>query len=159
VWCLSGAFWTWHSWDGCEGIHDLDYRAPGEEFTRFLVEFCRGLPFWRMAPNFTAVRCEPPGLVTACLADPDRNTVAAYLCTPDTGGQVTGATVLFSLPAGRYRLEVRHPSSLGLLHQEEFDAEGIWRPVRRGLPPFTDDVLLSLCCVQGGRRVAMPGTG
>lgn len=25
----SGCFWTWHSWDGCEGINDTTYFASG----------------------------------------------------------------------------------------------------------------------------------
>ena len=28
LWCTAGCFWTWHSWDGCEGIDETDYVAP-----------------------------------------------------------------------------------------------------------------------------------
>jgi hypothetical protein len=44
LWNAHGAFWTWHSWEGCEGIDDAAYRGPGAEFNKPMSDFFQSLP-------------------------------------------------------------------------------------------------------------------
>jgi hypothetical protein len=151
LWCSAGCFWTWHSWDGCEGIDETDYKAPGEEFLRPMADFFRALPFWQLNPNYTALTVDDPSLVWATLAHPDRSTAVLYLCTRTTGQAVTGATALLRLPSGGYRITFQRPADLAVLGIQEHRSDGVQQVARITLPAFTDDIVVTLRSVQGFR--------
>ncbi len=151
LWCSAGCFWTWHSWDGCEGIDATDYKAPGEEFLRPMADFLRALPFWQLNPNYTALTVDDPSLVWATLAHPDRSTAVLYLCTRATGQAVTGATAQIRLPPGGYRITFQRPADLTVLSTREHRSEGLHQVDKIVLPAFTDDIIITLRSVQSFR--------
>lgn len=158
LWYAAGCFWTWHSWDGCEGINDRGYRAPGEEFLRPMVETFRTLPFWRMNPNQTVAVVSDPTLVQAALATAERDWVLVYCCTRDTGGAVSGTNMSFRLPTGAYRLSLLKPADGTLLETREWVSKGPGQEGKLVLPSFTDDLAVRIERTQPAGRTTVPGT-
>ncbi len=158
LWCASGAFWTWHSWDGCEGIDDADYRAPGEEFLKPMAEFFRSLPFWRLSPDHTALTIKNPKQVTAVLAEADRVTVAGYICAPVSGGQISGITAGLRLPDGKYQISFLRPADLSVIEVRTHASPGLRKEVPIELPAFTDDLAVKIERIQQNQRTVVPGT-
>jgi len=158
LWCTAGCFWTWHSWDGCEGIDDVNYWAPGAEFLRPMADFFKALPFWELHPNHTAMTADHPDLVWATLAHPDRSTCVMYLCTRPTGGRITGASVQTRLPNGNYRLTFQSPADLAVLGTFDFSSGGLGQVRSIPLPDFTDDLIVTARIATPARRTRMPGT-
>jgi len=142
LWCAAGGFWTYHSWEGCEGIDDPDYRGPGQEFMKPLADFFQALPFWTLEPNYTSLRLEDPALISAALADAARSTVVAYVCAPRTGASVAGAAASLRLPEGRYRLAFLAPANLAAIETRELRSPGTHEALPAPLPEFTDDLVL-----------------
>jgi hypothetical protein len=158
LWCAAGGFWTWHSWDGCEGINDPDYRAPGEEFLPALAEAFRAAPFWRMDPNFTACVVDDPELVQAALATPERDCVLAYVCARETGREVSETTCRVRLPNGRYRITLLRPADGSVIETREHASEGLGREAAIRLPGFTDDLAIRIERTRAEGRTAIRGT-
>ncbi len=158
LWCASGGFWTWHSWDGCEGIDDADYRAPGQEFLKPMAEFFRSLPFWRLEPNHTALTFRNRDLVAAVLAEADRATVVGYVCASDTGKRITGATAALRLPNGEYQVSFVSPSDLSIIETRTHSSRGLHDETSIELPAFTDDLVVMIKQVQRSRQSLIPGT-
>jgi hypothetical protein len=148
LWCTAGCFWTWHSWDGCEGIDERDYVAPGQEFMKPLADFFRALPFWQMNPNHTALRTGEPNVVWATLARPSRSISVTYLCTRTSGRTVKKASAQIRLPAGSYRLTFQRPADLAVIKTQEYRSRGLHLSERIGLPAFTDDLVVTVVRVQ-----------
>ncbi|MCU0916519.1 MAG: DUF4038 domain-containing protein [Planctomycetes bacterium] len=171
LWCAAGCFWTYHSWDGCEGIDDVSYRGPGAEFLKPMAEFFRALPFWELNPNYTALT---PGqvvptrgaaleaseldLVWATLAHPDRSVVAMYLGTRVTGQAVKGGTAQLRLPKGDYRITFQRPADLETLGTLDLSASGLGAVATIALPDFTDDLVVTVKRPQAAIRTRIPGT-
>jgi len=149
LWCTAGCFWTQHSWDGCEGIDEADYRAPGEEFLRPMADHFRALPFWKMNPNYTALTIDEPDLVWAALAQPDRSTVVLYVCTRTTGQAVGAIPADLRLPRAGYRITFQRPADLTILRTMDYQSNG--SAGRIMLPPFTDDLVATIRTGQGAR--------
>jgi hypothetical protein len=158
IWSAAGGFWTWHSWDGCEGINDLEYRAPGEEFLKPMADFFRAVPFWRMNPNFTVCVAEDPSLVQATLSTPGRDFVLAYFCTRESGCSVSGAKARLRLPNGRYRVRFHNPADGSVLESKEHTAGGLRTAEENAVPSFTDDVVVTLERTRTDERTVVPGT-
>jgi Protein of unknown function (DUF4038) len=144
LWCSAGCFWTWHSWDGCEGIDQTDYVAPGQEFCRPMADFFRGLPFWQMSPNYTALTIDRPDVAWATLAKPDRSVVVMYVCTRTTGQSLRTASAQARLPSGDYHVTFQRPADLGVIRTLEYHSPGLNQPDRIVLPGFTDDLIVTL---------------
>jgi hypothetical protein len=144
LWCSAGCLWTWHSWDGCEGIDQTDYAAPGQEFLRPMADFFRDLPLVAMSPNFTALTIEQPDIVWATLAKPDRSVVVMYLCTRTTGQIVRAASAQARLPAGNYRITFQRPADLVTIRTDEYRAGGLNQSDPIVLPGFTDDLIVTV---------------
>jgi hypothetical protein len=158
LWCAAGGFWTWHSWDGCEGINDLAYRAPGEEFLKPLAESFRALPFWQFAPNFTACMTDDKSLVQASLATADRSTVISYICTPETGREVKSSGISLRLPAGRYSLQFIRAADGTILASRSHESSGLGSAAKIAVPDFMDDLAVLLKRTQIGKGNRIPET-
>ncbi len=158
LWCAAGCFWTWHSWDGCEGIDDVSYRAPGAEFLRAMADYFKALPFWELSPNYTALTTNQPDLVWAALADPNRSTAILYVCTRTTGRQVTDASAQVRLPNGTYRLIFQNPADLSVLGTYDYTSGGLNQVETIPLPDFTDDLVVGIGTAKPIKRTRMPGT-
>jgi hypothetical protein len=144
LWCAAGCFWTWHSWDGCEGIDDVDYTAPGEQFVRPMMNFFRYLPFWQMSPNYTALTIDRPDVAWATLALPDRSLVVMYLCSRTTGQTISRASTQIRLPGGHYVITSQRPSDLAVLDTQEHRSGGLHQTASIVLPAFTDDLVVTI---------------
>ena len=158
LWCAAGCFWTWHSWDGCEGIDDVNYRAPGAESLRPMAEHFAALPFWNLSPNYTALTTSRPEIVWATLAVPDRSIAITYLCTRLTGQPVTGASLQVRLPNGNYRLTFQNPADLTVLGTQDYTSGGLNHVETILLPDFADDLIVTARIAKPAQRKRMPGT-
>jgi len=158
LWSAAGCFWTWHSWDGCEGIDEVDYQGPGAEFLRPMADFFRALPFWELSPNYTALTVDSPDLVWAALAHPDRSVVLMYLCTRTTGQTMKGRSAQLRLPNGNYRITFQKPSDLSILGTLDHSAGGLGRVDAIALPDFSDDLAVTIKPAQPAKRTRVPGT-
>jgi predicted amidohydrolase len=158
LWCAAGGFWTWHSWDGCEGIDEADYRAPGHQYLRPMAEFFRGLPFWTLEPNHTALTFDE-SLISAVLADPSRSLVIGYACAPLTGERREPGVARLRLPDGLYQVECLNPADLSILERREHHSPGLRETAALPLPAFADDLLVVIKRQQTAARSAIPGTG
>jgi hypothetical protein len=144
LWCSAGGFWTWHSWDGCEGIDDVNYAAPGQEFLKPMADFFRALPFGELCPNYTGLTTDQPGIVWATLARPDRSVVVMYLCTRTTGQVAEAVVAQVRLPAGSYRVTLQRPSDLAVVLTIDHRSGGPNQSDRLVLPDFTDDMVVTV---------------
>ncbi|HOX02105.1 MAG TPA: carbon-nitrogen hydrolase family protein [Verrucomicrobiota bacterium] len=158
LWYAAGCHWTWHSWDGCEGIDDPDYRAPGEEFLRPMAEAFRALPFWRMNPNETAAVVSNPALVQAALATAERDCALVYCCARETGQAVSSSSLALRLPDGIYRLTMLKPADGSTIETRSYGSKGLGQEGRIDLPPFVDDLAVRIDRIQTADRTAVPGT-
>lgn len=152
LWCSAGCFWTWHSWDGCEGIDEAGYTAPGQEFLKPMADFFRALPFWQLSPNYTALTIDQPAvslagqpdIVSATLARRDRSVVVMYLCTRTSGQVVRTASAQVRLPTGTYRISFQRPCDLGVIRTQDHQSGGLNQTDRIPLPGFTDDLVVTV---------------
>jgi CubicO group peptidase (beta-lactamase class C family) len=158
LWCSAGAFWTYHSWEGCEGIDDAKYRGPASEFNRPLADYFRSMEFWELNPNHTALQFANESLVTAVLASASRRLVSAYCCTPQTGRKISGAEASVRLPDGRYVVEFLRPADLELLGTCSIESRGVHKAVDLEIPAFTDDVVVRVRMDKVATATTMPGT-
>lgn len=131
LWCASGCYWTYHSWEGCEGIDDANYRGPGQEFLKPMADFFRELPFWKLSP--TAV--EAPGLVATALTD-SKDLWVVYVCTEESGRSKNDATLRIALPTGAFEAEFRRPSDGATVAKQPVNATEL------SLPTFEDDLVV-----------------
>ncbi len=160
----AGGYTTWHSWDGCEGIDDGSYAAPGEEFVGPFTRWWSGQTFWRLDPDFTTVQLAGNNphrdeLVPVTLAAASRELLLVYLFTRGEGRRLDDAQVLLRLPSGDYQVEYFDPATgvpLGgpvvhvARHLRDQD------PLH--LPAFTDDLALRIVRTVTRDQTAIPGT-
>jgi hypothetical protein len=158
LWCAAGCFWTWHSWDGCEGIDDASYQAPGAEFLKPMADYFKALPFWELNPNYTAMTLDQPDLVWTALAHADRSTVVLYACARTTGQTVAGASAQVRLPNGNYRITFQNPADLTILGTYDHIAGGLGQVARIPLPAFNDDLIVTAKRVETFKPTRIPGT-
>ncbi len=158
LWCSAGCFWTYHSWDGCEGIDEVSYKGPGAEFLKPMADFFRALPFWELSPNYTALTISQPDLVWTTLAHPDRSVVLLYVCTRTTGQTAKGCSAQLRLPNGNYRITFQKPSDLSTVGTLDRSAGGLGRVEAIALPDFTDDLVVTVKRTQPAKRTRIPGT-
>jgi hypothetical protein len=154
----AGCYWTHHSWDGCEGIDDAVYRAPGSEYLKPLADFWQSVPFWTLNPNHTALAVSMPGLISAALADSDRRLTIAYVCTPTSGAAVSAAEVAIRLPPGQYAVRYIRPADNKPVGRHELTSTGLNRPHTLTLPDFIDDLVIVVSRQKAGQRQPLPGT-
>lgn len=137
IWCAAGAYWSWHSWDGCEGIDEAEYQAPGAQFIEPLTRFFQSLPFYDLEPAVDLLAVSGEGIIHAALANEDRSLVVAYFCAEQTGRRVAKGGLRFNRPAGTYRLTWLNPSDLKIIATRNLkETEYL------SLPEFTDDLVL-----------------
>lgn len=158
IWYAAGCHWTWHSWEGCEGIDDAGYRGPGQEFMKPATDFFRGLPFWRMDPNFTVFNLKSPECFSVALAEPSRETNIVYLCTHETGKQIPATTAKIRLPDGIYQISFVEPATLQSVHTSELTSKGLRQLNDLAIPGFIDDLVLKIERIEDRKKTIMKGT-
>jgi hypothetical protein len=158
IWYAAGCHWTWHSWEGCEGIDDPGYKGPGQEFMLPVTTFFRSLPFWKMEPNFTVLQVKAPGMFAVTLAEPSRKTTIAYLCTDQTGMEVTGTSAKIRLPNGSYQISFIDPVTLKVLQADEIQSKNLGKLYDLQIPDFTDDLVVKIENTIHQERTIIKGT-
>lgn len=158
VWYSAGCHWTWHSWEGCEGIDDPDYRGPGQEYMKPVTDFFRKIPFWKMNPNFTVFQSDFPGIFPVTLTDPSRSVSVVYLCSRKTGHTVSGLPAKVRLPNGRYTITFINPADLQVIGTTELTSTSLGRTMDLEVPGFTDDMAVLIEMTEKQARTVIRGT-
>lgn len=160
----AGGYTTWHSGDGCEGIDDRAYVAPGQAFVAPFARWWSAQEFWRVNPDFTAVQLSGDDprrdeLVPVALLAPERDLILAYLFTRRGGTHIADGNLRLRLPHGDYRVEFFTPATGAPLGPPATHvSRGLRSPVALPLPAFTDDLALRLVRTVARAPQAIPGT-
>ena len=144
----SGCFWTLHSWDGCEGIDDMEYKAPGSEFLFNMRRFFESIPFWTLVPDFAVVQNHNPNLLFSTMSEPLlREHTVSYVCTLLNGRKSTSETIRLRLPPGQYDINFISPVTLETVKKTTQVAvtPNLIRDI--DIPDFTDDLLIHITLV------------
>ncbi|HPE74652.1 MAG TPA: DUF4038 domain-containing protein [Draconibacterium sp.] len=158
IWYSAGCYWTWHSWEGCEGIDDASYRGPGQEFMKPVTDFFRALPFWRMDPNYTIFNAKSTDWFTVALAEPSRKTNIVYLCTHETGKRIPAISADIRLPDGVYRITFIEPATLNVLQTAELRSTSLGRLNKLSVPAFTNDLAMKIVRIKDLEKSIIKGT-
>jgi hypothetical protein len=158
IWYSAGCHWTWHSWEGCEGIDDAAYRGPGQEFMKPVTNFFRALPFWQMDPNFTIFNTKSPEWFSVALAEPSRKTNIIYLCTHETGKRVLQNTAEIRLPDGLYKVSFIDPATLEVVRTTKLKSVGLGRFIELDVPVFKDDIVIKFELSETKEHTVIKGT-
>lgn len=117
TWNIAGAYWSYHSWEGCEGILDTSYNGPGSEYLQYIRPFWEKTKFWKMRPNNALITNNPPSLYERCIASDEE--IVVYMCNgPDDTNSLSeipdaitnSATIRMQLGEGSYTAEFYNPS-------------------------------------------------
>lgn len=160
----AGTYTTWHSWDGCEGIDNSEYQAPGEEFVRPFVDWWSAQDYWRVDPVFSTVvlPADHPlhdELIPVALASPDRDLILVYLFTRSSEIEVKDTQLQIRVPDGVYQTEFFNPASGQAIHTSQtFESKGLRLQHPVPLPTFTDDLALRLRRISDRTRTIIQGT-
>ncbi|NOZ28419.1 MAG: DUF4038 domain-containing protein [Chloroflexi bacterium] len=147
VWNISGNYWSYHSWVGCEGIETLEM-GPGEEYYRHMRPFWEEhTRWWTMQPVEDGVLARPP-VDFAYLLRSDEEAVI-YLVNEYTGTASPAGRLVIAMPPGQYALAFYHPSD-GRYRR----VPGRLAATSEGLSidtiAFTDDLVVHVRRVAGG---------
>lgn len=158
IWYSAGCHWTWHSWEGCEGIDDPDYFGPGQEFLKPVTDFFRSLPFWRMNPNSTVLQLKSDEMFAITLSEPSRKTNIAYLCTEQSGKKISGQTAKIRLPNGYYSVSFINTVTLKEIKKVKIQSISLGHPIDMVIPDFIDDLAVRIENVAYQERTIIKGT-
>ncbi|MBN2413901.1 VCBS repeat-containing protein [candidate division KSB1 bacterium] len=118
TWNMAGVYWSFHSWEGSEGILDLTYNGPGYEYEPFIRPFWEKTEFWKMLPNNNLIRNDPPSLYERCIASDEE--IVIYMCNgPDNpltladlpDNYTDSGPIRVELPDGIFNAEFYNPSN------------------------------------------------
>jgi hypothetical protein len=140
----SGCFWTWHSWDGCEGINDTTYFASGWEFLKPMKMYNESIAFWKLEQNNTVCTSRDNDLVFATMSSPDREISVMYCCTKETLKNVQNRKAYIRIKDGIYQISFINPSNLAKIGEIEFISDGLRSEYELTLPNFKDDLLVEI---------------
>lgn len=158
LWCAAGGFWTWHAWDGCEGIDEPEYRAPGWQYVKPMAELFRSIPFWTLHPNHTALAFDDDSVVSAVLCDAERSLAIGYACVEQTGRRYPDGKAQLRLYDGAYRVTFLDPADLSTIGSLTHTSLGLRKPVEIEVPAFTDDLAIQIARLHEEQRITIPGT-
>ncbi|MBN1892879.1 hypothetical protein JW906_00210 [bacterium] len=158
LFATAGAFWTWHSWDGCEGINDTSYFAAGWQFLKPMKDFFESLPFWRLQPNHTACSLRNSPLVHASLSSSDRTVMVMYCCSRESGKRMDDQKAFFRIADGEYLVQFLSPADLREIGRSVILSGGLKNIIEMTLPDFTDDLIVKITLKTGKERTLMEGT-
>jgi hypothetical protein len=140
----SGCFWTWHSWDGCEGINDTSYFATGWEYLKPMRIYNESNPFWRFEQNNTVCTTRDKDLIYATLSSPDRQLSVMYCCSRNKSPQIIKSKFYVRIKEGMYEIRFISPSNLEQISKSEFKSNGLTHEYDMLLPQFCDDLLVEI---------------
>lgn len=158
LWNAAGCFWTWHSFEGCEGIDDNSYRGPGQEYLKNMSVFFQSIPFWKMVPNYTLCQIKNPDLIATTLAQPDGSITVTYCCSPKTGTEVNNKKASLRLPDGLYIVSFISPVSLEKIQESTLESKSLGNVSEIELPGFVDDIIIKIEKIRTGKKTIIKGT-
>jgi hypothetical protein len=150
----SGCFWTWHAWDGCEGINDTTYYFEGWQYLKPMRQFYESIPFWTLQPNYTVCSVREVDLVNTTMSTPDRRISIMYCCTKKTGKKVENLNAFVRIKDGTYNITFLAPSDLKVLGETIFESKGLRGESEILLPSFQDDIIV-LIKEKGARQKSL----
>ncbi|VAW14285.1 hypothetical protein MNBD_BACTEROID01-411 [hydrothermal vent metagenome] len=154
----SGCFWTWHSWDGCEGINDTSYFANGWEYLKPMRTYNESIPFWSLKPNYTVCTTRDKDLVFATLSSPNRKLTVMYCCTRKTSQYLQHRMAYIRIKDGIYQINFINPSNLARIGEMELKSDGLRNKYKILLPDFQDDLLIEIKEIMGKDKTLIDGT-
>ncbi len=158
LWSASGAFFTFHTLDGCEAIDSVGYKAPGYEFMKPYSDFFSSIPYHTLFANYTVCTIRNNSLVSAGLASPSRNINITYLCTRNTGETVSGEKAWVRLPDGKYSVSFIDPATLSETGKTDYESGGLRENREILLPDFKDDMLIKIELITQKEKTLIEGT-
>lgn len=158
IFANSGCFWTWHSWDGCEGINDTTYFAAGYEYLPPMVKYYQSIPFWKMEQNFTLFKLEASDLVSAVMAEPERDLAVIYCATRQSQQKAPGSKAAIRIKNGTYTVRFLEPATLKVVQAVEFQSKGLQNLTELALPAFQDDLLIEITAKTIEKKSLIEGT-
>jgi len=154
----SGVYWTWHSWDGCEGINDTTYTMEGWQYLPVMKEYYSSIPFWKLYPNQTAARVKGESLVQTTLTSPSRDLSVIYCCTRETDRKVTGGELNIRLNNGVYAINFYNPANMERLREITYTTKSLRSATSISIPEFTDDLLIEVRNISQREKTVIQGT-
>jgi hypothetical protein len=158
LWSAAGCFWTYHSWEGCEGINDLNYFGPGQEFLRNMSLFFNSQPFWKMSPNYTSCQIRDNALIATTLSDPESAITLTYCCTPKSDETARDKKAFLRLPNGEYNISFISPISLNEVKSILYESASLGNVAEIDIPDFKDDILIKIEKITNKERTIIKGT-
>ncbi len=138
----AGCYWTWHSWDGCEGINEPSYRFDGWQYLKPMREFYESLPFWKLEPSYTTCYLRENDVIHTTMSTSDREYTVTYCCTRGTGEYVKARKALIRIKNGIYQVTFFSPAKMEKIKELTFESKGLRNEYEIDLPSFTDDILI-----------------
>ena len=154
TWNICGDYWSYHSWEGCEGIEDLEYNGPGSEFLQFIRPFWEQTQWWKMQPADERILNDPQSQYKWCLAS-DKETVI-YMVNETEGAPTKEGTIELSIGAGSYSAVFYSPTDGTYL--EKYQRAGYHTGGKLSLthPAFVDDLVVYVKHENRPQPVAIP---
>lgn len=140
----SGCFWTWHSWDGCEGINDTSYFASGWEYLKSMRAYYESIIFWKLEQNNTVCIMKDNDLVYSTMSTPQREISVMYCCTRETSRHIQKSKAYVKIKDGIYQISFINPSNMERIGKIEFMSDGLRNEYEISLPNFNDDLLVEI---------------
>jgi hypothetical protein len=140
----SGCFWTWHSWDGCEGINDTTHFTSGWEFVKPMKTYNESIAFWKLEQNNTVCTMRNKDLVFATMSSPDRDISIMYCCSKETLKYFKNTKAYIRIKDGIFQISFINPSNLERIGDIEFKSDGLRNEYEISLPDFRDDLIIEI---------------
>jgi len=154
----AGCFWTWHAWDGCEGINDTTYFYDGWQYLKPLRNYYESIPFWTLQPNFTVCSVREKDIVYATMSAPDRKISVTYCCTKKTGEERKGLKAWVRIRDGIYSISFLNPADLSAAGRMILESKGLRSESEIALPSFRDDLLIEIREINAKEKSLIEGT-
>jgi hypothetical protein len=154
----SGCFWTWHSWDGCEGINDTNYFASGWEYLKPMRTYNESITFWKLEQNNTVCTTRDKDLVFATMSSSDRELSVMYCCTRKTSQIVQRSKAYVRIDDGIYLVSFINPPDTELISTMELKSDGPGNEYEILLPDFQDDLLVEIKAKMKKNKTLIDGT-
>ncbi|MCB0688418.1 MAG: DUF4038 domain-containing protein [Saprospiraceae bacterium] len=159
IFANSGCFWTWHSWDGCEGINDSTYFADGWQYVRPMKDYYESLPFWKLEPNYTICRfSNDKDLVYNILATPNREVSVIYTALRQTGALADANQAYIRLRNGAYGIRFINPSDMSVIDTMQLASRGLRSETEITIPSFRDDLIIEILLKTSEVKTLIEGT-
>jgi len=151
TWNICGDYWSYHSWEGCEGIEDLSYNGPGSEYLQFIRPFWEKTEWWRMQPADERILNDPLSQYEWCIAS-DTETVV-YMVNEAEAASTTEGNIELAVGAGPFEAVFYSPADGS--YYDAYKRGGYHPGGKLSLthPEFVDDIIVY---VKHARGPALP---